>query len=106
VIALGVIKKLLHAHILYCPICNAELNWFSYTEGNINHLFCKECEEYYRRDHGSKLLITDDQPKRANEYYERKLGLKIDEDYFGIPTHIFYKPKWIKLIEQILKKNL
>lgn len=94
------LHKYLNRHILLCPNCNNELNWYSYS--NMKHTyFCSECFNFYK---GSKKTIETQVTEEVNKINERhrKKGL-YDESYSGVPTSIFIKPVWSKFADFLLK---
>jgi hypothetical protein len=100
IVTLRFLDKLTN-HTLFCPICNSELNWFETAIGNgyqKDHLKCVSCDKYFIND--SQLTETDT-PRRNVEYHKQK-GFD-DEGYLGVPTSYFYRPRWLRKVEKLLR---
>jgi len=102
---MSIFKKLITKHVLYCKKCNHEL--YSYATSSSGTIFyrCINCSTYYKRSQPKeKLLIETEIPNQLNEKY-----FNHDENhssYYGIPTSIEYKPKWMLWLEKVLRRKL
>lgn len=88
-------------YAMFCPHCNKELNWFetSFGKGNqTDHLKCVVCDKCFINN--SELTETD-APRRRVEHFKQQ-GFD-DEGYQGVPTSYFYKPRWLRRIERLLR---
>lgn len=96
------IRKLMKRHIIYCPKCSTEL-FFDATSGRCDYLKClnKNCNGYFILEKHDKKLYENGSYLTVIESLQKR-GLI---DWPGIATSIAYKPKWVKLIEIILRES-
>lgn len=91
---MALIRWLQNKYAISCPHCGNELNWFD-SSVTKDYLKCVPCDMFIIND---VALIPTVSPRNRIEHLK-----KMYEGYHGVPTSYFYKLKWLRKIENLLK---
>ncbi|MBA9088809.1 hypothetical protein D3C76_581890 [compost metagenome] len=89
-------------YVIQCPECGHELFWYATSNDGSKTFKCINCKTYYLKKNGrhTELKLTD-VPNQYNKlYFNHDV---VQSKYNGVPTSIACKPKWLRIIEKIIR---
>ncbi|GKU75964.1 hypothetical protein [Paenibacillus sp. L3-i20] len=96
-------KRILTHHILYCPMCLSELNYYAGGSKGTETFKCVNCLKYFDRQKKQRNIVETDIPNQWNELFFKNDPWHAF--YHGTPTSIALKPKWLTWIDKFTKKK-